>query len=58
MVTIVRGMLPEIGIRPGDMVECWTTDDGVFHMRAWKNRENAPYQHPVVVPPISPAVSR
>lgn len=56
-VTIVRWMLPELGLRPGDPIECWV-EDGVFHLRSWKNRETAPGQHPVTIDTDSPLVLR
>lgn len=57
-VTIIRGILFELDLRPGDLVDVWTTDDGVMHVRPFKSRDAAARMHPAIEPPAAPAVTR
>lgn len=55
-VTIIRAMLFALNLKPGDLVECENTEDGVLHIRPWKNTSTAPHMHPSLQPPDSPLV--
>lgn len=56
-VTIIRQFLFAMNLRPGDLVECETTETGELHIRPFRNTDT-PRMHPAVAPAASPLESR
>ena len=57
-VTLIRAILFELDLRPGDFVEVVTPGDGTVTIRPWKNSEFAGRRSPGVVAESAPAVPR